>query len=694
MIAFLFYYDNVSAKVGAVERTMDNEERVTISMEEVSSQEVTEEQANNGTALVLPNEISEQAESIEETEDVNVQEELDALETTEALEEAELVEEAVAVEETETTEETEATEEIEETEETLEELSAKLSEVEGELEALQEEIEKGSLLEDEEISLKPELGDSEETLATKKEIAKLVKDAEKAKDKAEKLHAELVHDRLETQLLLDEKIDFSPLEEAEEIENDDTPEEPEEEDTPERAFEVGVSNEFDNYDREILSAVFENKLRMCKNRVKYYYSKLKNLIMSYADVKQKFDGVFEIFRYNRKIILRFGVNDGALYVYCALDPKSIDNKVYPHKIAKGEHAKQTPTLIVVNDDDALVTASEVVALVMSAKGIEKRNAYVLVAYAERYSFIPNAVLSGNEDKAPVDGEFDDEIDYGPIYGEISTGSIDETLGLHPEEKEKKPKKVGKALLEELRQKATTIKAAVAMTEPIVYFYDAAIDKDSAVEYVNIQQVLNDKFLGKIIPQMYFAVAEGSERIEDFNFLSIKETVKACNENPKHKFCIAVSCRLLIKPHVFERLMKYTKTENGNLILAFDCALLEALGNIGLENIRRLRDENGVNIMLDNAENAGMKVLTEYDYEYLRFDSRYYGGGDARKRAHLMMLTGYAKSQNIKTTSININNGKEAKVLVDNGVDILQGYGICEPKRQLHLALKGIKTLVL
>ena len=60
----------------------------------------------------------------------------------------------------------------------------------------------------------------------------------------------------------------------------------------------------------------------------------------------------------------------------------------------------------------------------------------------------------------------------------------------------------------------------------------------------------------------------------------------------------------------------------------------------------------------------------------------------------MMLTGYAKSQNIKTTSININNGKEAKVLVDNGVDILQGYGICEPKRQLHLALKGIKTLVL
>lgn len=654
---------------------MDNEERVTISMEEVSSQEIVEEQAVNGDALVLPMETPE--EPVAEVEETAVEAEETPVEIN--------VQEA-------NPEVTMETEEVQE--ETLEELNAELNEIEGELEALQEEIENEANSEEEAIILDPEDGDSEETIEAKNEIKKLEKDATKAKNKADKLYSELVHDRLETQLLLDEKIDFSPLENEEEIEEDDATEEPEEEDTPERAFEVGVSNEFDDYDREILSAVFENKLRMCKNRIKYYYSKLKNLIMSYADVKQKFDEVFEVFRFNRKIIVRFGINDGALYVYCALDPKSIDNKVYPHKISKGDHAKQTPTLIIVGDDDALVTASEVISLVMSAKGIEKRNAYVLVAYAERYSFIPNAVLSGNETKAPVDGEFDDEIDYGPIYGEISTGSIDENLGLHPEEKEKKPKKVGKALLEELRQKATTIKAAVAMTEPIVYFYDAAIDKESAIEYVNVQQVLNDKFLGKIVPQMYFAVAEGSERIEDFNFLSIKETVKECDANPKHKFCIAVSCRLLIKPNVFEKLMKYTKTENGNLILAFDCALLEALGNVGLEGIRRLRDENGVNIMLDNAENAGMKVLTEYNYEYLRFDSRYYGGEDPRKRAHLTMLTGYAKSQNIKTTSINVNNGKEAKVLVDNGVDILQGYCVCEPKRQLHLALKGIKTLVL
>ena len=660
---------------------MDNEERITISMEEVSSQEIAEEQATTSDALVLPMETPvEQAEEIDEQVE----------EVAEPIAEADVQEQEVVQEVA--TEETMETEEVQE--ETLEELNAELNEIEGELEALQEEIENEANSEEETIILDPEDGDSEETIEAKNEIKKLEKDATKAKNKADKLHSELVHDRLETQLLLDEKIDFSPLENEEELVDDGTPEEPEEEDTPERAFEVGVSNEFDDYDREILSAVFENKLRMCKNRIKYYYSKLKNLLMSYTDVKQKFDEVFEVFRFNRKIIVRFGVNDGALYVYCALDPSSIDNKVYPHKIAKGEHAKQTPTLVIVNSDDALITASEVIALVMSAKGIEKRNAYTLVAYAERYSFIPNAVLSGEENRAPVEGEFDDEIDYGPIYGEISTGSIDENLGLHPEEKEKKPKKVGKALLEELRQKATTIKAAVAMTEPIVYFYDAAIDKESAIEYVNVQQVLNDKFLGKIVPQMYFAVAEGSERIEDFNFLSVKETVKECDANPKHKFCIAVSCRLLIKPNVFEKLMKYTKTENGNLILAFDCALLEALGNVGLEGIRRLRDENGVNIMLDNAENAGMKVLTEYNYEYLRFDSRYYGGEDPRKRAHLTMLTGYAKSQNIKTTSINVNNGKEAKVLVDNGVDILQGYCVCEPKRQLHLALKGIKTLVL
>lgn len=95
-------------------------------------------------------------------------------------------------------------------------------------------------------------------------------------------------------------------------------------------------------------------------------------------------------------------------------------------------------------------------------------------------------------------------------------------------------------------------------------------------------------------------------------------------------------------------------------------------------------------MIDNAENAGMRVLTEYNYEYLRFDARYYAGESPRQQAHLQMLAQYCKTQNIRSTSINVLNMKEAQSLIRLGVEIIQGYAVSEPKRNLNQAVRNIK----
>ena len=456
----------------------------------------------------------------------------------------------------------------------------------------------------------------------------------------------------------------------------------------EKAYDVGVGKELDDYDREILDPVFENYLRMSPNSLKYRYSKLKNEIMSYSQMTHSFDGLFENFRINRNIILRFSVSNDKLFLYCALPLGSLDKKVYPHKKAVGAHGKITPTVIEIKDEKGVANAVEIIAVVMAKNNIMQKKHFVPLAYAERYPLNPNAVILGYEHIPPLEGQYDDEFEYDPITGEIVDGIIKAKV----RRVEDPTKLTGKAKLEDMRQVAKTIKASVAMTEPIVYFYDAAVDVSNNVQYINIQQVLNDKFFGKIVPQSYFAVAEGSDRIETLNFLALEHAVQLANASKNLRFVLAISVRLLLREQVFERLLKNAKTENHNLVLAFDCSLLESIGDIGLNAITKLRNECSSMIMIDNAENAGMRVLTEYNYEYLRFDARYYAGESPRQQAHLQMLAQYCKTQNIRSTSINVLNMKEAQSLIRLGVEIIQGYAVSEPKRNLNQAVRNIKKI--
>lgn len=437
------------------------------------------------------------------------------------------------------------------------------------------------------------------------------------------------------------------------------------EDTEELADEIGVSGVFDAYGREIIRDVFENRLRMAKNSVKLAYGKLKNELLSYAEVKRRYVGREERFYKDGEWFVKFAVGDGVLQV--ATREKSLEVK----KEKGGGSIKEA--------------VAEIGALAEKLELTKKEN-YTRIAYAERYPFNPEAVLSGEEEIPPEETDYSGA-EYEPIEGELNKDIISELMGEDFDVEEKS----GQEKLDALRQQATTIKGAVALTEPIVYFYNAARTDENEIAYVNVQQVLNDKFLGKMLPQQFFAVAEGSERIETLNLLSVKQAATDCDSNPNTVFVTQTSARLLIKDAVLQRLIKNARTENGNLALAFDCALLEALGERGLVGIRRLA-ENGVKIMIDNTENAGLKVLTEYNFDYLRFDARYYKEEDEKKTAHLDMVVGYAKVQGIKTTAIYVNTVKEAKYFLTHGIGNIEGDLVGSPVRLIHNAIKEAKKL--
>ena len=462
-------------------------------------------------------------------------------------------------------------------------------------------------------------------------------------------------------------------------------------DTQEGADEVGISGEYDDYGREILDDVFENRLRMSTNGIKLAYSKVKNAILSYRGTKQSYDKLSERFSLEKQRLVSMEIGGESLYVYVKaelgvvgeycpyVEPIDKTHKEYDAciTIKRGKVTKKNADL------NKLI---ELIDRIMEGAGGVKKKVYVPIAYAERYPVNPEAVIRGREEEVPIDGQYDGE-EYDPIDNELTRNIIIDLMG----EEFDLEKKKGLQKLEALRQQAETIRGAVALTEPIVYFYGCGLDTESKVEYLSVHQVLNDKFLGKLLPPQYVAIAENSERIEELNLIALQKILEEVDENVKYKFALPISCRTYARKGSHAKLIKALGEGVERLILIVDGNMLLSLGKVGLEGIDELRGL-GVKIMVDYSVDTGVYMLTDYPIDYLRVDSRYYKESDVRRTALLDMLTGYAKVQGIPVVASGVEDSKQAKYFLSHGIDIIEGFCTGEPKRTVQSAVKEYKKL--
>lgn len=452
---------------------------------------------------------------------------------------------------------------------------------------------------------------------------------------------------------------------------------------------AGISDSYDAYGREVLERTFENILCQSKNIVKLNYSKVKNEILSYKGMTAAFDGEEEVFTHNGEKVFVIRLNGNQVLLYSAINSEEIDRKSFPHKVVPKKEAisKVLPIVFTVRIPQSLKNVIFVMAIMATKRGYQKVNAEVYKPYAEKYPVNPNAVLAGDEDTPPVENQYAGP-DYEDIIGEVTAVIMEENFG-KVDRRRKKPK--GEAALEKQRQTSKTIMGAIALAQPIVYFYNVAVDKEGNVRYVNVQQVLNDKFLGKLVPQQYFAVAEGSDRIEQLNILALKEVLMDCERHPEVLFAVTISCRMIAKQSNLKRLIKEGKTEKNNLMLVFDASLLEDLGDDAKNAIKQLRNE-GFSIMLDNVENAGLRALSEFEADYIRVDARYYPTIQPKKAAELKTLTGYAKVIGVTVSAQFAETAKEAVHLFTNGAEAVEGFALGEPRRIAQVAMKERRKL--
>ncbi|MBQ7653124.1 MAG: EAL domain-containing protein [Clostridia bacterium] len=242
-----------------------------------------------------------------------------------------------------------------------------------------------------------------------------------------------------------------------------------------------------------------------------------------------------------------------------------------------------------------------------------------------------------------------------------------------------------------RYKAKTINAAVAQTDPIVYFYNAALSRDGAIQFFNVYQVLQDRFLGKLIPQLWTAVAEASDRVLELNMASLLEHIKVCEQFPEYVFVISISTRFFTKPAVLEKFLNLVEKPIPNLVLAFDCVSLQNLGQAAKTGLGSIKNK-GLKILLDNTEKVSMTTLSELEFDFVRIDSRYYELGNFKAEGFLRLLTAFAKEQGIPTVATFCDNEDMAEYMFYMGVDYVQGNAVSRPQRTVPNAVDKVTLL--
>lgn len=239
-----------------------------------------------------------------------------------------------------------------------------------------------------------------------------------------------------------------------------------------------------------------------------------------------------------------------------------------------------------------------------------------------------------------------------------------------------------------RYQAKSINAAVAQSNPIIYFYNAVLDKKGEIKLFNVYQVLQDRFVGKLVPQLWTAVAESSDRVLELNMANLVEQMKICEEFPMYEFVLTMSTRFFTKPAVLQKMLDLIEKPIPNLVMAFDCVSLQNLGAAAKTGLGQVKAK-GVKIILDNTEKVSMTTLSELEFDYLRIDSRYYELGNFKSEGFLRLLLSLAQELGIPTIAMYCDHNDMVEYMLYMGIDMVQGNSISRPMRTVPNAVKAI-----
>lgn len=162
---------------------------------------------------------------------------------------------------------------------------------------------------------------------------------------------------------------------------------------------VSVGSEYQEVDNQLIDAEtglvirlkrsFTAKIRQSDEKVKAYYSDLKNELTSYKKINSNVSWHGDRFNFGRDTVAKINICGKTLCFYLALDPNDPEYKstVYHQKDVGGQKAyESTPFMVKVKSDAAAKKALRLVGYLAEKVGTEKQEGFEAVDYVEEFKY--------------------------------------------------------------------------------------------------------------------------------------------------------------------------------------------------------------------------------------------------------------------------------------------------------------------
>ena len=157
----------------------------------------------------------------------------------------------------------------------------------------------------------------------------------------------------------------------------------------EKEYEL-LENEDDIIDENAISQNFIDRIYAADSELKYYYSEVKNEILSYSGITHTVDRKFEVFYHGTRQIAKLSICNNVLRLYVNLDPDKYDKSQYHHRdMSKIDCHARTPLRIDVNTTESLRHAKVFVRILRKKENLKTVTSFVRIDYEKFYTLKEN-----------------------------------------------------------------------------------------------------------------------------------------------------------------------------------------------------------------------------------------------------------------------------------------------------------------
>lgn len=138
-----------------------------------------------------------------------------------------------------------------------------------------------------------------------------------------------------------------------------------------------------------LKKSFTAKLKQSEERIKGYYSDIKNALTSYKKINSNVSWHGDRFNFGRETVAKMAICGKTLCLYLALDPENPELKqtVYHQKNVSDQRAHQnTPFMVKIKSDAAAKKAVRLVSILAEGKGAVAKEGFEAVDYVEEFAY--------------------------------------------------------------------------------------------------------------------------------------------------------------------------------------------------------------------------------------------------------------------------------------------------------------------